>query len=456
MPSLRRPAAVLLLVVAGCALYSDVSITPLIVQPANIERGSDLQSMVRRADYVRAVEQASVIEAKERRSAAELAALGEAELIAARYDAARRHLRQALDLQPFRTTYANVAWDLSQLEYLTNNYEGSLDWARIAADHGLVVKHWHMQYLEAMSNLDVYRVSGPQVERVAMHTGRPDVPRIDIKVNKTRGVSAIVDSGAVLSIISRNFALLLPVRRLGTFEGTFSGLLGEPITVEFGILDSVQIGRLTIANVPVAIMPDDKMRFLVAGKKEFKMDFLLGANLLKEFRVDLDYRRSQAAFTHLTSADRRPAADQNLFMEQFRPVVRGTINRKGWYMFVLDTGSEVTFLNQTQLASLPIPLATPKVHNATLQGLGGARKRGEKVENVEIGIDKWGGVFRNIPMYEPAKDDPTSGIVGENFLKNFIVTIDFGRMRVDLQPLIRAVDVEESLQIPVDKQLPPP
>jgi hypothetical protein len=442
---MRRVPILALLIFGACALYSDVYITPLLLLPVNIERGSDIQSMLRRADYLRAIELAPGIEAKPRNSAQELASLGEAEMIAGRFDVARRHLRGALDLHPFRTVAAEVAWNLSQLEYLTNNYEASLDWARIAGDHGLVLKKWHLDYLAALSNVDVYRVTGPALERSLMRVSRPEVPRVEVKINGAKSVSAIIDSGAVLSIVSEKLAASLPLRKLGEFEGTFSGLLGEPIAVHFGILESVQIGRMTIANVPVAVMPDDKLRFVIAGKKEFRMDFLLGANLLKEFRLDLDYRRNMVTFTHLTSADRHPAADQNLFFQQFRPVVRGAINRHGWYMFVLDTGSEVTFLNQMQLSSMPIPMGLPRSHNATLQGLGGAKKHGDKVENVEIGIEKWGGTFRDIPMYEPGKDDPSSGIVGENFLKNFIVTIDFGRMRVELLPLVHAYEIEEKL-----------
>jgi hypothetical protein len=85
---------------------------------------------------------------------------------------------------------------------------------------------------------------------------------------------------------------------------------------------------------------------------------------------------------------------------------------------------------------LPIQLFT-KGHNATLQGLGGAKKHGDKVEEVEIGIDRWAGTFRTIPMYDAGASERTSGIVGENYLKNFIVTIDFGRMRLDLVPVLR-------------------
>jgi hypothetical protein len=425
-------------VVAGCALYSDVSVAPLLLSPGSIERGSDLVSMVRKSDYVRAVELAATVEAKPHHNANELLSLGTAEMAAGRFDAARRHLRSTLDLEPFRTTYADAAWTLSQLEYLRNNFEASLEWAHVAADHGLVVRKWHMDFLESLKNIDVYHFRGPVAERVALRIGRPDVPRIEVTVNKTKDVIAIVDSGAVMSIVSRKFAASVPIRRLGSFEGTFSGLLGEPIQVEFGMIDSLQIGKMTIENIPVAIMPDDKMKFIVTGKNEFAIEFLLGAHLLKETRIELDFRHNQATFTHLTSADHVAAPDQNLFWDHFRPTVRGVINRKGWFVFVLDTGSEVTFLNSSQINSLPIQLFT-KVHNATLQGLGGAKKHGDKVENVEIGIDRWAGMFRTIPMYDAGtpEHEHTSGIIGENYLKNFIVTIDFGRMRLDLTPVIR-------------------
>ena len=349
--------AVTAAVAAGCALYSDVSVSPLLLSPGSIDRGSDLPSMVRKSDYVRAVEQASTIEAKIRHSANDLAGLGTAEMAAGRFDDARRHLRAALDLEPFRTTYADAAWTLSQLEYLRNNFEASLEWAHVAAEHGLVVRKWHMDFLESLKNVDMYHFRGPVAERAPLRIGRPDVPRVEVTVNKTKNVIAIVDSGAVMSIVSRKFANSVPIRKLGNFEGQFTGLLGEPIQVQFGLIESLQIGKMTIENVPVAIMPDDKMKFIVTGKHEFSIEFLLGAHLLKEMRIELDFRHNQATFTHLTSADRVPAPDQNLFWDHFRPAVRGVINRKGWFVFVLDTGSEVTFLNSAQASSLPIQLS---------------------------------------------------------------------------------------------------
>jgi tetratricopeptide (TPR) repeat protein len=428
-------AAGLALLVAGCALYSEVSVSPLNLLPTNIERGSDLQSMLRKNDYLRAIELAPVIDARPRPNSADLSALGSAYLAAGRYDDARAKLRAALDLDPFRTTYAQIAWDLSQVEYMANNYESSLEWANIAVDHGLMIRRWHLDYLNALSKIAVYEFAGAPHDRLPFKFGKPDVPRVTARINGNREVEAIVDSGAVLSIISTRLAATLPVKRLGTFEGTFYGLLGEPIQVNFGLLEELDLGDMVIRNVPVAIMPDEKMRFLVSKReqKELRIDFLLGSNLLKEFRIELDFNSHHVTFTKLTAADRRPDPDQNLFFQGFRPHVRGAINRKAWYLFILDTGSEITFLNESKLRGLPIQLFGSGEHSATLQGLGGAMKHGAKLENVEIGLDHWGGKFKTLPMYTSDDKENSVGIIGQNFMKNFDVVIDFGRMRVDLQ-----------------------
>ena len=430
----RKGVPVLVLILlGGCTLYSEVDVTPLILQPSNIQRGADLPSMLRKADYLRAMEMATTLDARERKNAADLAALGTAYLAAGRYDDARGHLRAALDLDPFRTTYAQIAWDLSQVEYLSNNFESSLEWANIARERGLNIRQWHLDYLQSLVQVPAYRFAGAHTDTLRFKFGRPDVPRVEARVNNSRSVEAIIDSGAVLSIVSRRLASTLPVKPLGKTQGTFYGLLGEPIPVSFGILDSLELGDIVVENVPVAIMPDDKMRFLV-GKGErarFDMDFLLGSNLLKEFRLELDFDRGRAVFTRVT--DRRPAPDQNLFFEGFRPHVRGAVNRRAWYLFILDTGSEITFLNESRLGDLRVNVFSTGAHSATLQGLGGAMKRGAKLEDVEIGLDRWGGKFKTLPMYASEEHDQAVGIIGQNFLKNFNVVIDFGRMRVDLK-----------------------
>jgi hypothetical protein len=429
--SRKAALAVLFVFLGGCTLYSDVDVSPLVLLPTNIDRGTDMQGMLRKADYLRAMEMSASIDSK--KNASDLGALGSAYLAAGRYGDARGRLRAALDLEPFRTTYAEIAWDLSQVEYLSNNFESSLEWALIAQERGLNIRQWHIDYLRALSGREVYRFSGEPAATLKFKFGRPDVPRVTARINGRHETEAIIDSGAVVSIVSQRLAASHGLQPLGKVQGTFYGLLGEPIAVTFALLDRLELGGIIVENVPVAIMPDEKMRFLISRRDgiEFSMDLLLGSNLLKEFRLELDFDRSRSTFTRLTERDRRPAADQNLFFEGFRPHVRGAINRKAWYIFILDTGSEVTFLNESRLAGLPVQLFGGS-HTAMLQGLGGSMKRGGKLENVEIGIGDWGGKFKTLPMYLAGDHDAAVGIIGQNFLKNFNVVIDFGRMRVDL------------------------
>ena len=427
-------AVALVLTFTGCALYNDVSVAPLRLTPDGIERGADLPQMLRKADYLRAIAYDQSPQGRSsRRTAEDLGSLGRVYLATGRFDEARSVLRAALDLDPRRLTYADVAWDLAQVEYLSNNYDSSLEWAQIAVENGLSIKKWHLDYLKSLVNVPVYRFSGGRVERIPFKFGRPDVPRIATKVNG-HPVEGIIDSGAVLSIVSDRLAERLPVRLLGDFEGTFYGLLGEPIQVRFGLLEKVELDDMVIENVPVAIMPDQKMRFLVNKQegKEFHIDFLLGSNLLKEFRLELNFDNRAVTFTRLSELDRRPAPDQNLFYNGFRPHVRGAVNRRGWFLFILDTGSEITFLNESRLGALPVKQLGGG-HTATLQGLGGSMKRGAKLEDVQVGVDEWAGTFRTIPMYSSEDHELAVGIIGQNFLGKFNVVIDFGRMRIDLE-----------------------
>ena len=158
----RRLVALVALAIAGCALYSDVTIVPLTVQPPTSNIGTDLTSMIRKADLVRAVRARADDRGEARRTAQELAALGSAELICRPLrrgppPPSRRARPRAVPHDVRR----QVAWDLSQLEYMTNNYESSLDWARIADEHGM--RHQavaHSTTSRRSRGVDVYRFSG--------------------------------------------------------------------------------------------------------------------------------------------------------------------------------------------------------------------------------------------------------------------------------------------------------
>lgn len=420
----------LLLLSGGCALYSDVSVSPLHLRPGDITAHTTLSSAMSKSDFVQAIRMRPQIDASGNPSATDLAALGRAELAAGFFDDARRHLRAALALSPAPAVAAQVCWDLSQVEYLSNSYAAAHDWAERATEYGLRIRQWHLDLLKALSAESVYQFTGGRSARLGMVSATPRVPRVQVKANGVT-VSAIIDSGAVISIVSTSFAERARVRPLGDFGGIFTGLLGEPIDVKFGLIERLTIGELEVVGVPVAVMADEKLEFLTTNRTPFQMELLLGANLLKEFVLELDFPHDRATFSRAGRPARRFDPRQNLFWVGHRPYVRGTVNRKGWYLFALDTGSEVTFLNEKEIGSTTLR-NSHGYHSSLLQGLGGATKRGIKLENVSLGIDRWSGDFKTLPLYS-SESTSALGIIGENLLHQFKVTLDFSSMRLVLE-----------------------
>ena len=420
--------AAALLIVVGCSLSSEVTIARLVLRPDDIDRSSSVEEAVRAGDYRSAIELGTTYPPEP--GTATFSLLASAELATGRFESANDRLLTALELADNGEQRRKILWDLSQVAYLGNDFAKSLEWALLARKEGMGIIEWHIKLLEALSEQSAYRSVGEVSATVPMKAFEPDIPRVEVALSDGSCWSAIVDSGAVMSIVSESLAAKAPVRLLVDFEGLFYGLVQEPIKVRFGVLDSIAIGEIVIESVPVAIMPDNKMNFMI-DKSKFGIDLLIGAGLLKEFRMIFDYGVETLSLELLGAEDRIPAQDQNLFFIDFRPFVHATINGRGWYTFLLDTGSEITFLNGMKLRINGLS-GIPRMHEATLQGLGGVHQRGARISDIEVGIDGWAGTFKDIPIYNDEKSAAV-GIIGQNLLQQFRVTVDFGRMRVDLE-----------------------
>jgi hypothetical protein len=158
---------------------------------------------------------------------------------------------------------------------------------------------------------------------------------------------------------------------------------------------------------------------------------VLGLHLVKQFRMGLDYGRRRLT---LTREDPRGAGrdpDQNLFVARSRIFVRTSIDKSGWYQLLLDTGSEPTMLTSNGVRRAGLK-ASNKFYPKKLYGLGKSEAAWSRVDSVVIGLSGFGVRFRSLPIKE---DDGAleDGILGNSVFKNFLVTIDFKRMRIDLK-----------------------
>lgn len=415
------------LVFSGCALSNRVTIHPISLLPSEVHRSPSVELAAARGDFMRAIR---LHVDTPTTSIARKLVVAESLLACGRLEAAEALMLEILDLEPERSIRAQASWLLSQVHYMRNDSAQSLAWAQRARANGIPILDWHLRLLGSLSEVPLYVPEESESATVRMQARDPRLPRLGARINGHPTV-AIIDSGAVHTIISRSFAAESGIRPIGDFQGTFYGLVGQPIPVSFGLIDDLTIDGMRIRNVPVAIMADDKLRFFIVDRSTFDIDLLFGSMFLKEFRLRFDNARSLVRLEYLRPEARRPADHQNLFFIGFRPFVHAAVNRRGWYPFLLDTGSEITFLNRAALDLTGAQLWGSGTYRARLQGLGGTHRWGEKLGNVSIAIERWAGLFRHVPLYDNP-DSRAVGIIGQNLLDNFQVVLDFGTMRLEL------------------------
>jgi hypothetical protein len=84
--------------------------------------------------------------------------------------------------------------------------------------------------------------------------------RLLVGVNGT-DTQAIVDTGAVYSIVTESFARRAGVREIPNSQASGRGLHQKEFPVTFGVIETLQFGGFTVRDVPVMLMPDDALLF---------------------------------------------------------------------------------------------------------------------------------------------------------------------------------------------------
>lgn len=359
-----------------------------------------------------------------------LAAYGKALLARGDIDAALPLLTRAIELEARPARRAELEWALAQAFVFWDEPELALEFAEAARRDGYGLLPGFLRFLEAIQNLPLYAGPQPGESREAEFSMQGfDLIRLPVRINGADS-AAIVDTGAAYTILTQSFARAVGVREIPDSKAFGRGLHTKEFPLTFGIADRIELAGFSVQNVPVMLMPDDALLF-ETSRGEFPLPMVLGLHLIKQFRVGLDYGRRRIA---LTRADFRGAGrdpNQNLFVARGRLFARSSINRAGWYELLLDTGSEPTMLTSGGVTRAGLS-ASGKFYPKKLYGLGKSQAAWSRVDSVTIGLSGFAVRFHNLVVKE---DDGAleDGILGNSFLKNFRVAIDFKRMRMTLE-----------------------
>jgi hypothetical protein len=431
----RRGAALLLL--AGAVACTVAPAVSVFVLPADRVRvppppgGFNAEERYERGHYLEVQRYLESLppDALEK-NAANLALYGKVLLARGDFDTAWRVLERARSLEGRLARRAEIEWALCQGAILWNDFATAEEYAAAAVRNGYALVPGFLRFLAALRDVDAY--TGPAIgeEGVAAFEMQGfKLIRVPVRVNGSDS-AAIVDSGAVYTIVTQSFAREVRVRMIPDSRASGRGLHKKEFPVDFGVVDELGFAGFSVRDVPVMVMPDEAMLFETT-RGQFPVPIVLGFHLLKEFTAEIDYAGRRLELVRQNFRVAKTSPEQNLFVHAGRVFVRGSVDRNGFYQFLFDTGSEPTLMTSAGLSRAGLPPSN-RIFPRKVYGLGKTQVEWGRVPDVTIGIAGYGARFQDLAV----KDDDNAfedGVVGTSLLEHFRVRIDFAKMVLALE-----------------------
>jgi hypothetical protein len=112
-------------------------------------------------------------------------------------------------------------------------------------------------------------------------------------------------------------------------------------------------------------------------------------------------------------------------------MVRVSFNQEGWFLFLLDTGSEPTMVTRPALRRS----RTRELEGSypmTIEGIGKSRVSWAKMSDVTVGLDRYMVKFKDLVVKEE-NEGIEDGVLGSSFLGNFEAELRFSTMTLKLE-----------------------
>lgn len=273
-----------------------------------------------------------------------------------------------------------------------------------------------------------------------------NLPLAQVKVNNSRPLNFIVDTGATVSVISEQVTREL---KLVSAEGT--DVLTQGGSINANYIDGVQLGfaEATAVRLPPTTVVALDLDGASAGLGE-RIDGILGADLFEHYVVELNYVDRQlrlfdsAAYTGQATGETLPLT----FIDR-TPFIKATLTPLG------DGGGKTFGIEASLLvdtgATNAVSLTTPfvrqhdllKTAGKTIGITAGALVAGSstaltgRLSDVRLGnlkIERPVANFSQDTQGDLASDE-YSGVVGGEILRRYRIVIDYERARISFNPL---------------------
>ncbi len=311
--------------------------------------------------------------------------------------------------------YGKTLWNYSLIYYFKNGFSPSYELMERAYNSGYQVDEGFRNFLKK-SPKKLYEFEGSFFKKNFEYS-KVKIPLIKVKINEKTEEKAVIDTGASLSFISYSFAEKNGIEISKETKSKGFGFHGKIIPLWLNYLNSLEIDGFKVRNIPIMIFRDEDLTF-----GDLKINLGIGFHFLKEGLLKIDYKKREISFNILKREENKRG---NLIILGLRVGVEVTINGYGYYNFILDTGSEGTYITNFG-AKKAILSEKLNFFDVITRGLGKAKVEYKKIEDTTIGVSGYKIWYSNITS-KREQYPFIDGILGNDFLENFIVEMDFSK-----------------------------
>lgn len=271
-----------------------------------------------------------------------------------------------------------------------------------------------IKFLEQFNGVPYRIESQKQTTNVNMKY-RMNVIKVKGNINNGEEVDFVVDTAANINVLSSKIAKKLGIKPLSGGAKVKGPLIGE-LSASYGIINSIQLGDITIKNIPVLIIDSNKLTFKFFWiLPYFKIDGMLGLPFLKQFDIVFDYKDRIVSFSIPQESKEISSFEGNFYL--FRDMIYFPIGINGIedFYFELDTCGGVGY------ASI-LPKSLKKLNGQQLN------------KNVTLRIGDF--ILENTPLNVQDLGESNlkpDGLINNKLLEHFRLSIDFTTMQITFE-----------------------
>jgi len=356
--------------------------------------------------------------------------LGEIALLGNRFAEADDQLRHAMKLRPEEKRPKEL---LAEVLYRQDRFEEAAALRREVGSAAVADK------LASFKGLKPNETPGDVESTEVKFVQTDPLPIIRARINGGDEVYLLIDTGAAELYLDPEFADKIGVTRFGETTGTYAG--GKQAPTGHGRVESLQLGEITIRNLPVLLLPTSR---LPVRPPEGQVDGVLGTSVLYHFFATLDYpggklilrrktEKSRAALEALANSRDTHVIPFWMAGSHFM-VAWGRINESEPCLLFADTGlaGGGLTLHESAIKAAGIDLTGLP----SFEGMGGGgpvKVTPFTVKRVSLG-DAVGTDITGMAGALPASTEyqhgfRIGGIISHGFFRAYTLTFDFEKMR---------------------------